>query len=82
MQDKLPKFIDEFLCFPLPNNPRGFLGGSVVKHPPVNAGDVDSTPGREDSPGEGNGNLFSILAWEISWTEKPGRLQSKGSQKS
>ena len=25
---------------------------------------------------------FSILAWEISWTEEPGRLQSMGSQKS
>ena len=24
---------------------------------------------------------FSILAWEISWTEKPGRLQSMGSQR-
>ena len=24
---------------------------------------------------------FSILAWEISWTEKPGRLQFMGSQK-
>ena len=24
----------------------------------------------------------SILAWRISWTEKPGRLQSMGSQKS
>ena len=24
----------------------------------------------------------SILAWEISWTEKPGRLQSVGLQKS
>ena len=23
----------------------------------------------------------SILAWEISWTEKPGRLQSMGSQR-
>ena len=23
----------------------------------------------------------SILAWEISWTEKPGRLQSVGSQR-
>ena len=23
----------------------------------------------------------SILAWKISWTEKPGRLQSVGSQK-
>ena len=25
---------------------------------------------------------FSILAWEIPWTEEPGRLQSMGSQKS
>ena len=24
---------------------------------------------------------FSILAWEIPWTEKPGVLQSTGSQK-
>ena len=24
---------------------------------------------------------FSILAWRIPWTEKPGGLQSKGSQK-
>ena len=24
----------------------------------------------------------SILAWEISWAEEPGRLQSMGSQKS
>ena len=24
----------------------------------------------------------SILAWRISWTEEPGRLQSMGSQKS
>ena len=23
----------------------------------------------------------SILAWEIQWTEEPGRLQSKGSQR-
>ena len=23
----------------------------------------------------------SILAWEISWTEQPGRLQSMGSQR-
>ena len=25
---------------------------------------------------------FSILAWEISWTEAPGGLQSMGSQES
>jgi len=29
-------------------------------------------------PGEGNGYLSSILAWEIPWTEEPGRLQSMG----
>ena len=25
---------------------------------------------------------FSVLAWEISWTEEPGKLQSMGSQES
>ena len=34
------------------------------------------------SPGEGNGNPPSSLAWEIPWTEETGRLQSMGSQKS
>ena len=34
----------------------GFPGGSVVKNPPVNAGDAGSIPGLERSPGEGNGN--------------------------
>ena len=33
-----------------------FPCGSVVKDPPANAGDVDSTPGSGRSPGEGNGN--------------------------
>ena len=33
----------------------GFLGGSVVKNLPVNAGDVGSIPGLGRSPGEGNG---------------------------
>ena len=32
--------------------------------------------GWEKSPGEGNGNHFSILAWEIPWTEGPGRLHA------
>ena len=32
------------------------------------------------SPGAGNGK-FSILAWEIPWTEEPGRLQSMRSQR-
>ena len=29
--------------------------------------------------GEGNGNHSSTLAWQIPWTEEPGRLQSMGS---
>ena len=37
-------------------------------------------PGLARSPGEGNGNHYSILAWEIPWTEKPGGLQSRRSQ--
>ena len=34
----------------------GFLGGSGVKNPPANAGDMGSTPGSGRSPGEGNGH--------------------------
>ena len=33
-----------------------FPGGSVIKHPPVNAGDSGSIPGLGRSPREGNVN--------------------------
>ena len=33
-----------------------FLGSSVVKNPPANAGDTDLISGLERSPGEGNDN--------------------------
>ena len=33
----------------------GFPGGSVVKNPPVSAGDADSVPGLGRSPREGSG---------------------------
>ena len=42
----------------------GFLGGSVVKNLPTNAGDVGSSPGSGRSPGEGNSNHSSILCPE------------------
>ena len=42
---------------------------------------MGSIPGLERYPGEGNGTHSSILAWETAWTEEPGRLQSKGSQR-
>ena len=38
--------------------PADFPGGSVVKNPPANAGDVGLIPGSGTSPGEGNGNPF------------------------
>ena len=38
--------------------------------------------GWEDPQDKEMANHSSILAWEIQWTEEPGRLQSMGSQKS
>ena len=58
----------------------GFPGDSVVKKLPAKHGDLGSIPGLGSSPGEVNGTHFSILAWEIPWTEEPGALQSIGSQ--
>ena len=56
----------------------------VVKNLPVSAGDVrdvGSIPGWEDLLEEGMATHSSILAWRMPWTEEPGRLQSRGSQK-
>ena len=36
--------------------------------------------GQEDPVEKEMATHSSILAWEIPWTEEPGRLQSKGSQ--
>ena len=43
---------------------RGFPGGSVVKNPTANAGDVGLIPGLERSPGEGNGNPLQYSCLE------------------
>ena len=37
--------------------------------------------GQEDALEEAIASHSSILAWRISWTEKPGRLWSTGSQR-
>ena len=58
-----------------------FPGGSEVKASASNAGDTGSIPGSGRSPGEGNGTWSSTPAWKILWTEKPGGLQSMGSQR-
>jgi len=58
----------------------GFPGGSVVKNLPASAGDAGLNPGQEDLLEKEMAIHFSSLAWEIPWTEEPGRLQSMGPQ--
>ena len=45
-------------------------------------GDLGLVPESGRSPGGGNGNPSSILAWKIPWTEESGGVQSMGSQES
>ena len=54
----------------------------MVKNSPVSAGDAGLIPGQEGPLEKETATHSSILAREIPWTEKPGRLQSMGSQKS
>ena len=56
-----------------------FPGGSVVKNPAANAGDLGSIPGPGRSPEMETHSC--ILAWRIPRTEEPGGLQSMGSQR-
>ena len=58
-----------------------FPGGSDGKESACNAGHWGSIPGLGRSPGGGNGNHSSILAWRIPWTEELVRLQSMESQR-
>ena len=51
----------------------GFLGGSVLKNPPANAGDLGFNPWVEKIPLEEEmATHSSILAWGIPRTEEPG----------
>ena len=42
----------------------GFPGGSVVKNPPANAGDLGLIPGSRRSPGGRNGNPLQYFCLE------------------
>ena len=60
----------------------GFPGGSEGKASACNAGDLGSIPGSVEDPLEKEMAAHSsTLAWKTPWTEKPGRLQSMGSQR-
>ena len=54
----------------------------MVKYLPANAGDVSLIPGSGRSLEKEMASNSIILAWEISWTEEFGWLQSMGSQES
>ena len=60
----------------------GFPGGSVVKNLHAKQETQVQSLGQEDPLEEEMTTHSSILAWEISWTEEPGGLQSMRSQKS
>ena len=50
----------------------------MVKNLLANAGDMGSIQGWEDPLKEEMATHSIILAWEITWTEEPGGLQSVG----
>ena len=57
-------------------------GGSVVKNLPAKQEMWVQSLGCEDPLEKEMATHSSTLAWEIPWTEEPGGLQPKGSQKS
>ena len=59
---------------------KGFPGDSVVKNLPTMQEMWVRYLGREDPLEKEMATHPSILAWEIPWTEEPGRLLSTGSQ--
>ena len=62
----------------------GFPGGTVVKNLPANAGDIRTrvrSLGQENPLEKGMATHSNILACKIPQTEKPGGLQSVGSQR-
>ena len=65
-------------CSPSGSSVHGIFQARVLEWGAIafsaNAGDVSSIPGPERSSREGTHS--NILAWEIPWTEVPGRLQS------
>ena len=58
-----------------------FPGDSVVKNPPAKQETGVQSLGQENPLEKKMATHSSILAWEIPWTEEPGRLQSRMSQK-
>ena len=59
----------------------GFSGGSLVKNMLAKQKTQVQSLGQEDPLEKEMATYSSTFAWEIPWTEEPGRLQSMGSQR-
>ena len=59
----------------------GFPGATMVKKFPAKQEMQVQSRGQEDPVEKKMATHFSILAWEIPWTEEPGGLQSMSLQK-
>ena len=53
----------------------------TVKNLPTKGDTQVQSVGQEDPLEKGMATHSSVLAWRIPWTEKPGGLQSMGSQR-
>ena len=60
---------------------KGIPGGSAVKSPPAMQVTQVQSLDQEDALEKEMATHSSTLPWETPWTEKPGRLQSIGSQR-
>ena len=54
----------------------------MVRNPPAMPETWVRSLGQEDPTKESMATHSTILAWRLSWTEKPGRLQSVGLKES
>ena len=57
------------------------LVAQLVKNPPAMQETLVRSLGQEDPLEKGTATHSSIVAWRIPWTEEPGSLQSRGSQR-
>ena len=60
---------------------RGLPASSAVKNSPAMQETQIRSLGQEDVLEEEMATYSSILTWKIPWTEEPGGLQARGSQR-
>ena len=67
--------------FAYPSGTSGFPVAQMVKNLPTQQEIGVRSLGLEDPLGKGMATHSNILAWKILWTEEPGRLHSRASQR-